>query len=89
MNSIALVGRNTKAMEKIDKFVERLARIGIDVKLAANVPWIYLTHINGKRVTETFQGIHGFTIAFYPIRHNEALEFTDIGKIFELIRRYR
>lgn len=76
-------------MEKIDRFVERLARIGIDVELAMNFPWIYLTHINGKRVTETFQGIHGFTIAFYPIRHNGALKFTDIGKIFELIRRYR
>ena len=76
-------------MEKIDRFVERLARIGIDVELAMNFPWIYLTHINGKRVTETFQGIHGFKIAFYPIRHNEALKFTDIGKIFELIRRYR
>ena len=76
-------------MEKIDTFVQRMAKIGIDVKVAGNFPWIYLTHINGKRVTETFQGFHGFTIAFYPIRHNEALGFTDIGKIFELIRRYR
>ena len=76
-------------MDKIDTIVRRLSRVGIDVKLASNFPWIYLTHINGKRVTETFQGFHGFTIAFYPIRHNEALKFTDIGKIFELIRRYR
>ena len=75
-------------MDKIDAFVRRLSRVGIDVKLASNFPWIYLTHINGKRVTETFMANHGFTIAFYPIRHNEALRFTDIGKIFELIRRY-
>jgi len=75
-------------MEKIDKFVERLAKIGIDVKVAGNFPWIYLTHINGKKVKEKFRGNHGFTIAFYPMRHNEALRFTDIGKIFELIREY-
>ena len=75
-------------MDKIGTVVRRLGRIGIDVELALNFPWIYLTRINGKRVIETFQGNHGFTIAFYPIRHNEALKFTDIGKIFELIRRY-
>ena len=75
-------------MEKIDTFVRRLAKIGIDVKVAGNVPWIYLTHVNGKKVDELFLGNHGFTIAFYPMRHNEALRFTDIGKIFELIRRY-
>ena len=75
-------------MEKIDTFVRRLAKIGVDVKVAGNFPWIYLTHVNGKKVDELFLGNHGFTIAFYPMRHNEALRFTDIGKIFELIRRY-
>ena len=76
-------------MDKIATFVKRLGRMGIDVKLTLNAPWIYLTHINGREVTETFMANHGFTIAFFPMRHNEALRFTDIGKIFELIRRYR
>lgn len=75
-------------MDKIDTFVRRLSRVGIDVKLASNFPWIYLTHVNGKEVAETFMANHGFTIAFYPMRHNEPLRFTNIGEIFTLIRRY-
>jgi hypothetical protein len=33
-------------------------------------------------------GDHGFTIAFYPIRKDQELQFTDIGEIFKLIRKY-
>ncbi len=76
-------------MNKITNFVERLQKIGINVKLAGNFPWIYLTEINGKLVTERFQGDHGFTIAFYPIRIDQKLEFTDITEIFKLIRKYK
>ena len=74
--------------DKIEIFIKRLKRIGIDVKLASNYPWIYLDRINGRRVTETFHAEHGFTIAFYPIRKNQELHFTDISEIFKLIRQY-
>ena len=76
-------------MNKITNFVERLQKIGINVKLAGNFPWIYLTEINGKRVTEKFQSDHGFTIAFFPIRLDQKLELTDITEIFKLIRKYK
>lgn len=69
-------------------FVERMQKIGIDVKLVGNYPWIYLDEINGKRVTETFEGNHGFTIAFLPIRMGQDMRFTDIKEIFKLIRKY-
>lgn len=69
-------------------FVERMQRIGIEVKLAGNYPWVYLDEINGKRVTETFEGNHGFTIAFLPIRSDQQMKFTDISEIFKLIRKY-
>jgi hypothetical protein len=74
--------------DKITIFVERLKKIGIEVKLAGNYPWVYLDEINGKRVIEKFQGNHGFTIAFLPIRENQELNFTDISEIFKLIRKY-
>ena len=74
---------------RIKSFVERLKKIGIEVKLVNNVPWIYIEEINGKRVTELFQGNHGFTIAFYPIRKEQEFKFTDIGEIFKLIRKYK
>lgn len=69
-------------------FINRMNRLGIDVKLSGNFPWIYIQEINGKRVTETFEGNHGFTIAFLPIRNNQQMRFTDIAEIFKLIRKY-
>ena len=63
-------------------------RIGIDIKLAGNYPWIYINSINGKRVTETFEANHGFTVAFLPVRADKQIELTDIGEIFKLIRKY-
>ena len=75
--------------DKLTTFVERLKMIGIEIELAGNYPWIYLNKINGIRVTEKFSSNHGFTIAFSPIQEDQRLEFTDIGKIFDLIRKYK
>ena len=77
-----------RTLHKIDVFVRRLEKIGIDITLLGNVPWIYIHTINGKVVKERYMGDHGFTIAFLPIRKEQKLQFTDIGKIFELIRKY-
>ncbi len=74
--------------DKLEIFVNRLKRLGIDITLVANVPWIYIDKINGKRVTEIFQGNHGFTVAFLPAQKGKDLFFTDIGEIFKLIRKY-
>ena len=74
--------------DKLTVFVNRLRKLGIDVKLVGNYPWIYLDAINDKKVTERFEGNHGFTIAFLPIRVGQELNFTDIGEIFKLLRKY-
>jgi hypothetical protein len=73
---------------KLTVFVDRMKKLGIEVKLAGNFPWIYLDEINGKRVTEKFQADHGFTIGYYPIREGQEFRFSDIGEIFKLIRKY-
>jgi hypothetical protein len=79
-----------KTNDKIKVFVERLKKIGIDVKLSGNFPWIYLDEINGVRVTETFCANHGFTVMFLPGRNDSPpSEFTDIKEIFKLIREYK
>jgi len=49
----------------INRLVPRLRKIGIDVELIGNIPWIYLRKVNGNTVKERFEGNHGFTIAFY------------------------
>ena len=75
--------------DKLDVFVKRLKKIGIDVKLAGNFPWIYLDKICGIKVTERFQANHGFTVMFLPGRNDSPpSEFTDITEIFKLIRKY-
>ena len=79
-----------KTGDKINVFVERLKKIGIDVKLSGNYPWVYINEICGKRVTEKFDGNHGFTIIFLPVRNDSPpSEFTDIKEIFKLIRKYK
>ena len=75
--------------DKITRFVERLKKIGIDVKLSGNFPWVYIDEICGIRVTETFEANHGFTLIFLPGRNDSPVsEFTDIEEIFKLIRKY-
>ena len=75
--------------DKIKVFVERLKKLGIEVKLMGNYPWVYIDEICGKKVTETFDGNHGFTLIFLPSRNDSPpSEFTDITEIFKLIRKY-
>ena len=74
--------------DKLKVFVDRMQKININIKLVGNYPWIYIDEINGKRVTEKFEGNHGFTIAFLPVRVDKELAFTDISEIFKLIRKY-
>ena len=74
--------------DKLKVFFDRMQKININIKLVGNYPWIYIDEINGKRVTEKFEGNHGFTIAFLPVRADRELEFTDISEIFKLIRKY-
>ena len=75
--------------DKIKVFVDRLKKIGIEVKLVGNFPWVYIDEICGKKVTEKFEGNHGFTLIFLPGRNDSPpSEFTDITEIFKLIRKY-
>jgi hypothetical protein len=72
----------------LEAFQDRMLRLGINVELVGNYPWVYIESINGKRVTETFRANHGFTIAFTPIRLGQKLEITDISEVMNLVRKY-
>jgi len=77
-----------KDMDILEVFIKRMNKLGIKIELCGNYPWIYIDKINGRKVKEKFKGNHGFTIAFMPIRKGQKMEFTDIGEIFCLIRKY-
>ena len=72
----------------INRLVPRLRKIGIDIELIGNIPWIYLRKVNGNTVKEKFNADHGFTIAFYPLK-GQKMELTDTTEIFKIIRKYK
>ena len=76
---------------KLKIFRERMKKLGIEIEFAGNIPWIYIHKIDGKRIEpeDYFQGNHGFTVGFLPVRINQEFHFTDIGRIFKLIKKYR
>lgn len=75
-------------MEQLEILKKRLLKIGIEVEFISNFPWIYLYKINGKIVKERYEAEHGFTVAFLPVRRDMPFHFTDLNKIFKLIRKY-
>lgn len=75
-------------MEKLDIMKKRLYRIAIDIEFSANYPWIYAWKVNGKRVKETFEAEHGFTVGFLPVCGKKPFRFTDLNEIFKMIRKY-
>lgn len=77
---------NTK---KLWIFINRMKKLGINIELVGNFPWIYIHKINGQKVTEQFHAEHGFTIGFQPITKGGEFEFTSIKEIFKLIKKYK
>ena len=75
-------------MDAIKTFMRRMERLGITIELSVNYPWVYIKKINGRVIKEKYLGNHGFTIAFLPIKDGQSIKFTDIGVVFNLIRKY-
>jgi len=81
--------KENEKFESITIFINRMKKIGVEIELTGNFPWIYIDKINGEKVKEFFLANHGFTLAFYPVKENQKLTFTDIKEIFNLIRKYK
>jgi hypothetical protein len=75
-------------MKALQKLIKRLKRLNIDIKLIANVPWIYIAEINGRNVKEKYWSKHGFVIALTSIENNNEITYINIKKMFRLIRKY-
>ena len=79
-------------MNEVEIFINRMKRIGIELELKANYPWIYLYSVNGNRVKqEDWSSYWGYTIAWLsikPIGAGVHLD-EDIKRTFEVIRKYR
>ena len=77
-------------MDELTVFKNRLEKIGIEIELKGNLPWIYLESVNGNIVKEEdYNSNHGYTIAWYPIRNDEEIKInSDIKRTFKIIRKY-
>jgi hypothetical protein len=79
-------------MNEVVKFRDRLKKIGYEIKLAGNVPWIYLHSVNGNVVKERdwINANHGYTFAWFPKTNDDdfTINWTDIKFTFKLIRKY-
>lgn len=73
-------------MTTINSFVNRLAKIGIEVELTGNYPWIYMSKVNNKPVKGKFLANHGFCVFFVSYIKGEGARITDIPTIFNKIR---
>ena len=74
-------------MNELEIFINRLKKIGIELELMGNVPWIYLSKVNGNRVQpEDYNANHGYTIAW----NRDKIELdSDTKRIFQVIRKYK
>jgi hypothetical protein len=66
-----------------------MKKIGIEIKLIGNIPWIYIDTINDKKVKEKYDSDHRFTIGYTPVKANDQFEFIDLKILFDIIRKYR
>jgi len=73
-------------MTTIESFINRLRKIGIEVEMSANYPWIYLDKVNGKKVQGKFLGNHGFTCFWSGVRSGSKPCISDIKEVFKKIR---
>jgi hypothetical protein len=80
---------NEKKYYTLNTLVKRMKKMGIELELIGNYPWIYLRKVNGNTVKEKFYANHGFTVAFLPTKPEDKLELTDIGEVFKVIRKYK
>ena len=80
-------------MDEITVFRNRLKKIGIEIELKGNAPWIYLESVNGNKVkpADWVNANHGYTIGWFPARFDDefTLNWHDIKMTFNIIRKYR
>ena len=75
-------------IDQLKPLITRLNKIGVNILVSGNWPWIYLDSVNGNKILpEDFTAYHGFTIAWLGKRG--IILDDDIKRIFTIIRKYK
>ena len=75
-------------INEIQKFINRMKRLGIETTYASNVPWIYLDTVNGKKVKTKLDGKHGFTAFWAGVKAGDKIKVNNITELFKEIRKH-
>lgn len=88
---IDLIKKEIQYRSEIPKFIRRLKKIGIEIKLIGNFPWIYLDSVNGNKIKpEDYSDNHGYTIAWSGVKLGEEPRLdNDLERTFYIIRKYK
>lgn len=83
----------------LDRLRDRLEKIGIDIDLVSNAPWIYLTRVNGNKVEQKdWTANYGYVIAYYAmlreyddtsVWNSNPIKLHDLRETFNIVRKYR
>lgn len=78
-------------MNEISIFVNRLNKIGVELELIGNAPWIYLSKVNGNKVNkEDWTANYGYTIAWMGTKYGDKPHLDlDLKRTFKIIRKYK
>jgi hypothetical protein len=73
----------TPALERVTK---RLAKIGIELELIGNVPWVYLKSVNGIPVTEKKNARYGYCVDYMIDKRHLNFRKDLFAKVRELVK---
>jgi hypothetical protein len=77
-------------MNDLQKLHDRCKKIGIDLQLYGNFPWVYLDAINGNKVkSEDYTANHGYTIAWFGTKDGSIRLDENLKETFRIIRKYK
>ncbi len=76
---------NFYGVQALERVTTRLTKIGIEIELMGNVPWVYLRSVNGITVTEKKNARHGYCIDYKTDKRHLNFRKDLFAKVRELL----
>lgn len=72
-------------VQALERVTTRLAKIGIELELIGNVPWVYLKSVNGIPVTEKKNARYGYCVDYMIDKRHLNFRKDLFAKVRELV----
>ncbi|ASU03333.1 hypothetical protein [Pseudoalteromonas phage J2-1] len=77
---------NFYGVQALERVITRLTKIGIELELIGNVPWVYLRSVNGIPVTEKKNARHGYCVDYMIGKRHLNFRKDLFAKVRELVK---